>query len=105
MRIVIAFAAAAVLATPVLAHKRDRGPAPENENNHVWLDYQTDMSEARRELKSDLRHATDEEDVRDAHEEYRQEIADARSDYVKHMRKRGYRVGTVTLDDDRYRAQ
>jgi hypothetical protein len=94
----LTLAGTALVATPALARKRDRGPAPQNESNHTWLDYQTDMSEARRELASDLRHASDEEDVRDAHEEYRQEIADARKDYVKHMRKRGYTVGTVTVE-------
>ena len=61
-----------------------------------------DLSEARRELQSDLRHASNEEDIRDTQEEYRQEVADARRDYVKNMRKRGYTVGEVQLESEQY---
>ncbi|MCK0127711.1 hypothetical protein [Erythrobacter sp. F6033] len=86
-------APAAVLAHPIIV-ERDRGMpiAPNNDSNKWWLDYKTDISEAKRELRSDLRRATDEEDRRDAHEEYRNEIADAKHDYRKEMRERGYRV-------------
>ena len=101
-KFMLAIAQTAIAANPALSHKRNRGPAVENETNHVWLDYQTDLSEARRELQSDLRHASDEEDIRDAHEEHRQEVADARRDYVKHMRKRGYTVGEVRLESEPY---
>ncbi|MEM6907929.1 MAG: hypothetical protein AAF494_04555 [Pseudomonadota bacterium] len=73
--------------------ERDRAPiAPNNDSNKWWVDYKTDISEAKRELRSDLRRATDAEDRFDAHEEYRREIADARYDYRKEMVERGYRV-------------
>ncbi|QFT78591.1 hypothetical protein [Erythrobacter sp. THAF29] len=92
--------AIAALAAPVAASahpiivERDRGLkiSPNNDSNSWWLDYKTDISEAERELDSDLRRATDEEDVRDAWEEYHREIADAKHDYRKEMRERGYRV-------------
>ncbi|MEM9501046.1 MAG: hypothetical protein AAF941_04295 [Pseudomonadota bacterium] len=72
---------------------RYRAPiAPNNDTNSWWLDFKTDISEAKRELRSDLRRATDEEDRRDAYAEYRREIADARYDYRKEMNERGYRV-------------
>ncbi|TRD12806.1 hypothetical protein FGU71_09300 [Erythrobacter insulae] len=98
--------AAAALATPgaALAHpiivERDRGLpiAPNNDSNSYWLDFKTDISEAKRELKSDLRRATDDEDRRDAREEYRSEIADAKHDYRKEMRERGYRVANFRED-------
>lgn len=64
-----------------------------------WYDYLTDIREAEHELDKDLRRATDEEDRRDAVEEYRNEIADANKDYKKEMRERGYRVGRVTLGE------
>lgn len=93
-------AAATLTAAPLSAGDphiyvdRDRGLpiAPNNDSNKWWLNYKTDISEAKRELASDLRRATDEEDRRDAHEEYRREILDARYDYRKEMRERGYRV-------------
>lgn len=62
-----------------------------------WYDYLADIHEAEHELEKDLRRATDEEDRRDALEEYRTEIADANKDYKKEMRERGYRVGRVTI--------
>lgn len=90
---------AAVATTPAMAGKRDYGAMPDNENNPFWRDYQTDLSEARRELDSDLRHATDEEDTRDAWSEYRQEVADARHDYAKEMREKGYRRVEVRVEE------
>jgi hypothetical protein len=72
---------------------RDRAPiAPNNDSNKWWVDYKTDISEAKRELASDLRRATDREDRIDAREEYRREVADARYDYRKEMAERGFRV-------------
>tara|TARA_R110001599_G_scaffold42137_4_gene127086 strand:+ start:16360 stop:16686 length:327 start_codon:yes stop_codon:yes gene_type:complete len=65
--------------------------------NRFWFNYLTDVLEADKELKSDLRRATDEEDKRDAWEEYRQELVDADKDYVEEMRDRNYRVGRVTI--------
>jgi hypothetical protein len=71
-------------------------PAAGRENK-IWFGYQTDILEAKRELTSDLRHATDSEDVRDAWDEYRVELADARRTYVKKLRKRGYQPALVTV--------
>ncbi len=65
--------------------------------NNYWFDYLSDIREAEHELKKDLARATDEEDRRDAMEEYRNEIADANKDYRKEMREKGYRVGRVTV--------
>lgn len=65
--------------------------------NNAWFDYQTDIDEARTELKKDLRAATDAEDERDAWDEYRTELADARHDYVKEMKEKGYRTGQVRV--------
>ena len=55
------------------------------------------MGEAQKELASDLRHVSDTEDLRDAWEEYRHELAHERRDYVKEMAERGYRYGVVTV--------
>ena len=46
-----------------------------------------------------MHRATDDEDRRDALEEYRTEIADANKDYKKEMRERGYPVGRVTIGE------
>ena len=105
MRTLLAsLAALGVLATPVIASAghpvivvtgKNGGPArisPNNDSNPWWVDYKTDISEAKRELRSDLARATDYEDRVDAREEYRREIADAKYDYRKEMAERGYRV-------------
>jgi len=63
----------------------------------LWFNYQTDVLEAKRELTSDLRHATDTEDMRDAWDEYRSELGNARRTYVKKLRKRGYQAAVVTV--------
>lgn len=65
--------------------------------NKFWYNYLADIQEADKELKSDMRRATDEEDKRDAWEEYKQELVDADKDYVKEMRERNFRVGRVTV--------
>lgn len=91
----------AMLATPALAGRsanRDIA-APQDDSNSYWLDYKTDISEAKRELASDLRGADDENDRERAWTEYRREIADAKSDYRKEMLEKGYRMGTVTVED------
>ncbi|AUW57653.1 hypothetical protein C1T17_05585 [Sphingobium sp. SCG-1] len=67
-------------------------------DNNLWHDYQTDVAEARQELRKDLDDVSDSEDRRDAWEEYRSELADARYDYVKEMKEKGYRVGQVRLE-------
>lgn len=90
--------AATFVTVPLAAHDRIvvdgyRMPvAPNNYTNKWWVDFQTDINEAKRELRSDLRRATDAEDRRDAYDEYHNEIADAKKDYAKEMRERGYRV-------------
>ncbi len=79
-----------------------RPVSPNNDSNNFWLDYKTDISEAERELASDLRRATDAEDRRDAYEEYHNEIRDAKKDYTKEMRERGYRVVNFRENRGRY---
>lgn len=74
-----------------------RQPIADVQNNY-WFDYLADIREAEHELTKDLARATDEEDSRDAREEYRNEIADANKDYKKEMKEKGYRVGQVTVD-------
>ncbi|MEM9310631.1 MAG: hypothetical protein AAGA34_04220 [Pseudomonadota bacterium] len=103
MRTVFAsLAALTAIATPVIASahhpaiivdgQRGTRVSPNNDSNPWWVDYKTDLSEAKRELRSDLNRATDYEDRIDAKEEYRREIADAKYDYRKEMAERGYRV-------------
>ncbi|MBL0768771.1 hypothetical protein K5P26_13310 [Sphingopyxis sp. XHP0097] len=65
--------------------------------NQYWFNYQADILEAEKELVSDLRRATDREDRWDAWDEWANEIVDADKDYVKEMRKKGYRAGRVTV--------
>lgn len=62
-----------------------------------WYNYRTDILEAEKELVSDLRRATDREDRWDAWDEWAVELVDADKDYVKKMRKKGYRAGRVTV--------
>lgn len=66
--------------------------------NRLWFDYRIDITEAQKELSADLRRASDIEDLRDAWEEYGRELRKERKDYVEAMAKRGYRMGTVTVD-------
>ncbi|SEJ60562.1 hypothetical protein SAMN05428950_102213 [Sphingomonas sp. OV641] len=63
-----------------------------NDSNSHYLDYKTDLSEARRELRSDLARANDKADRVDAWSEYRREVADARHDFDKEMAERGVTV-------------
>ncbi|WOE75256.1 hypothetical protein [Alterisphingorhabdus coralli] len=72
--------------------------APNNDSNKFWLDYRTDVSEAERELDSDLRRATDEEDRREAWAEYYNELRDAKKDYAEEMTERGYIVRNFRPD-------
>ena len=65
--------------------------------NQYWYNYKADILEADKELDSDLRHATDREDNWDAWDEWANELVDADKDYVKEMRKKGYRSGRVTV--------
>lgn len=91
---------AALAVQPALAaHRGDRGAPPRDDSNSYWLDYKTDVSEAKRELRDDLRHAGSAQDKREAWAEYRREIADAEKDYAKQMLDKGYRLGTVHVEE------
>jgi hypothetical protein len=83
-------------ATTLSAH-----PGPENHShilttpiagkyNNYWYDYKSDIEEAESELRSDLRRADTAQDEREARAEFRRELADARKDYTKEMREKGY---------------
>ncbi len=95
-RFVLTGTMAALVTLPVttaLAHEANdfdhepilQRPIADVKNNY-WYDYLSDIREADHELRKDLARATDAEDR-----------ADARKDYAKEMRERGYRVGRVTV--------
>jgi hypothetical protein len=67
--------------------------------NSLWFDYRIDITEAQKELRSDLGRASDIDDRRDAWEEYAEELHDEREDYIEEMEERGYRMGVVTVED------
>jgi hypothetical protein len=85
-----AAAALTVLVTPALAKER-HNPVFDDSNSH-WLDYKTDISEAKRELRKDLARANDQADRVDAYAEYEAELADAEKDFRKEMAERGVAV-------------
>ena len=91
----ILFAAPAFAATPTYYPE----PAPLEDHNSYWLDYKTDVSEAKRELRKDLRRAKKASDRREAWAEYHRELADARKDFRQEMREKGYAVGQVTVTE------
>lgn len=102
---ILAISTAATAAMPILyeeARAREEeqlimtAPIAGIENN-LWFDYRIDVTEAQKELTSDLRRASDTEDLRDAWEEYGTELAHERKDYIHDMGKRGYRMGTVQV--------
>ena len=99
-RTMLAALAVATIATPAIARDKWRTPVYSDSNPH-YLDYKTDISEAKRELRKDLRRANDRADREDAWAEYRREIADARHDFRKEMAERGVTVrrGTVVVED------
>lgn len=66
--------------------------------NSLWFDYRIDITEAQKELRSDLGRASDIEDLRDAWEEYARELRQERIHYIEEMAERGYRSGTVTVN-------
>lgn len=67
--------------------------------NRFWFDYRIDITEAQKELTSDLRRASDVEDQRDAWEEYARELQHEREHYIEEMAERGYRMGKVIFID------
>lgn len=66
--------------------------------NNLWFDYLIDVTEAQKEVANDLRRASDLEDIRDAWEEYGEELREEREDYIEEMAERGYRSGTVIFN-------
>ncbi len=88
-------AAQAGASTPVYQPE----PAVLEDHNSYWLDYKTDVSEAKRELRKDLKRAKKPSDRREAWAEYHRELADARKDFRKEMREKGYAVGQVTVTE------
>ena len=98
--LLIAAAATAVIATPSLAKDRHTVPVY-SDYNPYYLDYKTDISEAKRELRKDLARADDAASREDAWAEYRREVADARHDFRKEMLERGMivRNGRVTVEE------
>ncbi len=64
----------------------------------LWFNYRINITEAQKELRSDLNRASDIEDLRDAWEEYAVELRSERIDYIEEMAERGYRSGTVTVN-------
>ena len=71
--------------------------AKSKEDFAKWLAERKQAALAEKELTSDLRRATDREDRWDAWDEWETEVVDADKDYVKEMRKKGYRSGRVTV--------
>ena len=98
--LLIAAAATAVVVTPALAKDRRTVPVY-SDYNPYYLDDKTDVSEAKRELRNDLRRAKDASSREDAWHEYRREIADAEHDFRKEMAERGMvvRRGRVTVEE------
>ena len=92
------FAGAGTISMPAVLSAHD-GPEAHNDiltspiagkRNNYWFDYKSDIEEAESELESDLRRAKTAQDERKARSEFRRELADARKDYTKEMRERGY---------------
>jgi hypothetical protein len=100
-------ATAALVAAPAFAQDPQYAAAgvPEwvyTDSNKHFLDYRTDLSEAKRELESDMRRAHDEGDIIDARAEYDREVADAEHDFRKEMAEKGVIIpkGTVILEGE-----
>lgn len=95
-------AAGAMLAAAALPASAGtyRGPVY-SDSNPWYLDYKTSLSEARRELRNDLRGASNEADRVAAWAEYRHEVADARKDFEQEMADRGVKIrrGRVIVED------
>lgn len=97
---------AAQAATPELAEERI---AREEERrifqapiagieNKLWFNYLIEVTEAQKEVRSDLDRARDVDDIRDAWDEYAEELRDERDDYARKMAKRGYRAPSAAID-------
>lgn len=100
MKIALFLAAGATLAIAAPATAKEYTYPVYSDSNPRYLDYKTDLSEARRELRNDLRHADTPQDRMDAWAEYRREVADARHDFRKEMAERGVVLnGRVRVGD------
>lgn len=100
-----AAAIAALTAAPAMAadeRGRDRYAGMFDDSNSHYLDYKTDLSEARRELKNDLEGADSPADRAEVINEFEREVADAESDFIKEMAEDGIvlRRGIVTAEPD-----
>jgi hypothetical protein len=105
----LAFAAIPVTAMAVVPTMYEESAARAEEDRIIqapiggiegknWYNYRANVNETQKELSSDLRHASDIEDQRDAWEEYGTELRGERGKYVKAMAKKGYRVPTVYIE-------
>lgn len=103
----LGFAGAAMAAIPML-HEEQIARLEESRiiaipiagiENRLWFDYRINVTEAQKELGSDLRGATDIEDRRDAWEEYAVELRHERIHYIEEMAERGYRMGNAIIVD------
>ncbi|WP_260922564.1 hypothetical protein [Novosphingobium sp. 9] len=96
-----AMAALPMMYEESLAHQEEgriiKSPIGGIENSH-WFNYRANINESRKELVSDMRHASDTEDRRDAWDEYAHELNHERAGYVKYMAKRGYRMPQVYFE-------
>ncbi|WP_315763714.1 hypothetical protein [Sphingomonas sp. Y38-1Y] len=81
---------------------RDKYVGLFDDSNSHYLDYKTDLSEARRELKKDLEDADSPADRAEVIGEFEREVADAETDFIKEMAERGVvlRRGTVTVEPE-----
>ena len=57
--------------------------------NRYWYDYRINITEAQKELDSDLARADDDDDARDAWREYARELRAERQHYADAMARRG----------------
>ncbi|MEZ0495712.1 hypothetical protein [Sphingomonas sp. IW22] len=96
-----AAAIAALTAAPA-AMAGDKYAGMFDDSNSHYLDYKTDLSEARRELKNDLRGADSDADRAEVIAEFEREVADAETDFIKEMAEDGVvlRRGTVTVEPE-----
>ena len=101
----LGLATAAVAAIPML-HEEHMARIEESRiitmpiagiENRLWFDYRINITEAEKELGSDLRRASDLEDRRDAWEEYAVELKHERVHYIEEMAERGYRMGNAVI--------
>lgn len=67
--------------------------------NELWFDYRINVTEAQKELNDDIYGEGDVEDLREAWEDYADELQEDRIDYVEAMAERGYRMGVVIVGD------